>query len=95
MHFTYHHGVADFLPFMDQDVMVVYKKEGVNAHNPFCVGGRTHAYALADTSNFIGVRRVPGGFVVEVMMELAMCKEFASGGVEHQKSFWTATCINA
>ncbi len=46
-HFTYHHGVANFLPFMDQNVVVVNKKEGVSAHNPFCVGGRTHAYALA------------------------------------------------
>jgi hypothetical protein len=27
-HFTYHHGVADFLPFIDQDVVIVYKKEG-------------------------------------------------------------------
>jgi hypothetical protein len=24
-HFTYHHGVADFLPFMDQNVVIVYK----------------------------------------------------------------------
>ncbi len=47
LHFTYHHGVADFLPFMDRDVMVVNKKEGVSACNPFCVGIRTRAYALA------------------------------------------------
>jgi hypothetical protein len=46
-HFTYHHGVADFLLFMDQNVVVVYKKEGVIIHNPFCVGGRAQAYALA------------------------------------------------
>jgi hypothetical protein len=46
-HFTYHHGVADFLLFMDWDVVVVDKKEGVSACNLFCVGGRTHAYALA------------------------------------------------
>ncbi len=45
MHFRYHPGVADFPPFMDQDVMVVNKKEGVSARNPFCVGGRTRAYA--------------------------------------------------
>jgi hypothetical protein len=47
MHFAYHHGVADFLPFMAQDVMVVDKEEGVSAHNPFCVGRRPVAYALA------------------------------------------------
>jgi hypothetical protein len=46
-HFTYHHGVADFLPCMDRDVVIVYKEEGVSACNPFCVGGRTQAYALA------------------------------------------------
>jgi hypothetical protein len=46
-HFTYHHGVADFIPFMDRDVVVVEKEEGVSACNPFCVGGRTRAYALA------------------------------------------------
>jgi hypothetical protein len=46
-HFTYHHSVADFFSFMDQDVMIVYKKEGVSACNPFCVGGRTGADALA------------------------------------------------
>jgi hypothetical protein len=39
--------VADFLLFMDQDVVVVDKKEGVSARNLFCVGGRTRAYALA------------------------------------------------
>jgi hypothetical protein len=33
-HFTYHHGVADFLSFMDQDVMIVYKKEGISLHIP-------------------------------------------------------------
>jgi hypothetical protein len=46
-HFTYHHGVADFLSFMDRDVVIVYKKEGVSARNLFCVGGRTQAYTLA------------------------------------------------
>jgi hypothetical protein len=46
-HFTYHHGLADFLLFMDRDVVIVYKKEGVSACNPFCVGGRTQANALA------------------------------------------------
>jgi hypothetical protein len=45
-HFTYHHGVADFLPFMEQDVVVVDKEEGFSACNPFCVGRRTRAYAL-------------------------------------------------
>jgi hypothetical protein len=40
-HFTYHHDVADFLPFMDQDVVIVYKKVGVSAHTLFCVGGQT------------------------------------------------------
>jgi hypothetical protein len=52
-HFTYHHGVADFLPFMDWDVMVVNKEEGVSACNPFGVGGRARAYALAKPSEFI------------------------------------------
>jgi hypothetical protein len=88
-HFTYHHGVADFLPFMEWDVMIVYKKEGVSARNLFCVGGRTSAYALAYLSKFIGVLCVPGGFVAGVTMGLAMFKEFASGVVNHQKSFWT------
>jgi hypothetical protein len=46
-HFTYHHGLADFLPFMSQDIMVVGKEEGVCARNPFCVGRRPCAYALA------------------------------------------------
>ncbi len=46
-HFTYHHGVADFLLFVDRDVMKVYKKECVSTRNPFCVGGRTRANALA------------------------------------------------
>jgi hypothetical protein len=88
--FTYHHGVADFFPFMDRDVVIVNKKEGVSACNPFCVGGRTKACALALPSKFIGVRYVPGGFVAGVTAELAMFKEFASGGVEQQKSFLPA-----
>ena len=29
-HFAYHHGVADFLLFMVQDVVVVDKEEGVS-----------------------------------------------------------------
>jgi hypothetical protein len=28
-HFAYHHGVADFLPFMAWDVVVVDKEEGI------------------------------------------------------------------
>ncbi len=43
----YHHGAADFLPFMARDVVVVGKEEGVSACNLFCVGRRPHAYALA------------------------------------------------
>ncbi len=46
-HFAYHHGVADFLLFMARDVVVVDKEEAVSARNPFCVGRRPHAYALA------------------------------------------------
>ncbi len=34
-HFTYHHGVADFLPFIDRDVVVVDKKKSVSARIPF------------------------------------------------------------
>jgi hypothetical protein len=85
-HFACHHGVADFLPFMAWDVMVVNKEEGVSARNPFCVGRRPRAYALVLPSKFIGVRRVPGGFVAGITTELAMFKKLASGGVEHQKS---------
>jgi hypothetical protein len=47
MHFAYHHGVADFLLFMALDVVVVNKEEGISAPNPFCVGRRSCAYALA------------------------------------------------
>jgi hypothetical protein len=89
-HFTYHHVVADFLSFMGWDVMIVYKKEGVSACNPFCVGGSTRTNALAQLSKFIGIKSVPVGFVAGVMTELAMLKEFASGGVKHQKSLWNA-----
>jgi hypothetical protein len=46
MHFAYHRDVADFLLFMDQDVVVVNKKGGASARNPFCIGGRPRAYAL-------------------------------------------------
>jgi hypothetical protein len=46
-HFTYHHGVADFLSFMARDVVVVNKEEGVSTRKPFCVGRRSRAYALA------------------------------------------------
>jgi hypothetical protein len=67
---------------MAQDVVIVNKEEGISARNPFCVGRRPRAYAWV-LSEFIGVRCVPGNFVAEVTMELAMFKEFASGGVEH------------
>jgi hypothetical protein len=89
-HFTYQHGVADFLSFIGWDVMIVYKKEGVSACNPLCVGGSTRTNALAQTSKSIGVRSVPGGFVAGVTTELGMLKEFASGGVKPQKSLWAA-----
>ncbi len=69
--------------------MVVYKKEGVSARNPLCVGESTRTNALAQPSKYIGVRSVSGGFVAGVTTELAMLKEFASEGVEHQKSLWT------
>ncbi len=46
-HFEYHHVVADFLSFMARDVVVVDKEEGISARNPFCVGRRPLAYALA------------------------------------------------
>jgi hypothetical protein len=85
-HFAYHHGVADFLLFMAWDSVVVDKEEGFSACNMLCVGRRPCAYALAQSSKFIGVRRVPGGFVVGVTTELAMFKKFASGGVKNRQS---------
>jgi hypothetical protein len=69
---------------------MVYNKEGVSARNPFCVDGRTRTNALAQMSNFIGVRSVSGDFVAGVRTELGMFEEFPSGGIEHQKSLWTA-----
>ncbi len=72
LHFTYHHGVADFLSFMGWDVVIVYKKEAVSACNLLCIGGSTRTNALAQPSKFIGVRSVSGGFVAGVMTELAM-----------------------
>jgi hypothetical protein len=36
--FTYHHGVADFLLFMDWDVVVVYKKEVLVPATHFVLG---------------------------------------------------------
>jgi hypothetical protein len=82
-HFAYHHGVADFLPFMVQDIVVVDKEEGVSACNPFCVRRRPRAYALTQPSKFIGIRHVPGGFVGGVTTELVLFKKFTSGGVKH------------
>jgi hypothetical protein len=38
MHFAYHHGVADFLPFMARDVMVVDKEEAISARTHFVLG---------------------------------------------------------
>ncbi len=46
-HFTYHHSVADFHPFLERDVVEINREEGINVCNPFCVGIRTRAYALA------------------------------------------------
>jgi hypothetical protein len=86
LHFTYHHGVANFFLFMGWDVMILYKKEGVSARDPLGIGGNTRTNVLAQPSKFIGVRGVPDGFVAGVTMELAMLKKFASGGVKHQKS---------
>jgi hypothetical protein len=90
MHFTNHHDVAYFLLFMDRDVMVVYKKEGVSARNPFCVMGKNRIPCLG-----IAVRCVPGGFVAGVTMELAMFEEFASGGVGTKRASGPLTCVNA
>jgi hypothetical protein len=68
---------------MARDVLIVDKEEGVSARNLFCVGRWFRAYALAQPSKFIGVRCVPDVSVVGVMMELAMFKKFASGGIEN------------
>ena len=75
--------MAYFLSFVGRDVMIINEKGGVSAHNPFGMGGSTRTNALAQLSQLIGVRSVPGGFVAGVMMELAMLGEFTGGGVEH------------
>jgi hypothetical protein len=36
--FIYHHGVADFLLFMDQDVMIIYKEKGYVTATHFALG---------------------------------------------------------
>jgi hypothetical protein len=74
---------------MGWDVVIVYKKEGVSARNPLCVGGSTRTDALAQLSKFVGIRSVPDAFVAGVTTELVMVKECTSGGVEHKKSLWT------
>jgi hypothetical protein len=75
--------VAYFLSFVGRDVMIINEKEGVSACNPFGMGGSTQTNALAQPSQLIGVRSVPGGFVAGVMTELAMLEEYTGGGVEH------------
>jgi hypothetical protein len=49
-HFTHYHGVADFLSFVNGDVMIVDDIEGVSASNSFEGGGGSRTNSLAQSS---------------------------------------------
>ncbi len=75
--------------------MILYKKEEVSACNPLGIGGSTRNNALAQLSKFIGVRSVPGGFVVGVATELATLKENSPvEGLSTKRASGPSTSIN-
>ena len=85
MHFTYQHGMAHFFPLMQQYVMIVKEKKGVSATDPLRRGGRTSIYALAETAQLVGIRRIPGGFIPRIVAKLAVFKKFASDWIKNQE----------
>jgi hypothetical protein len=82
---TYHHGMAHFFPLMQRYVVVVDAKKGVSATDPLRRGGRTSAYALAETAQLVGIRCIPGGFVPRILAKLAVFEKFAGGRVKNQE----------
>ena len=57
--FTHYHGVADFLSFVGGNIVIVDEKEGVSARNLFGSGGGSRSNSLAQSSELVGVGRVP------------------------------------
>jgi hypothetical protein len=45
--FTYHHGVAYFLPFVRWNVLLIDEEEGVRSRDPLGAGSITRANAMA------------------------------------------------
>jgi hypothetical protein len=82
-HFTNYHGVADFLSFVGGNIVTVDEKEGVSAHYSFGVGEGSQNNSLTQSSELVGIGSVPSCLVAGILTELAMLKEFTSGGVEH------------
>jgi len=77
--FTNYHGVADFLSFVGGNIVIVDEKESVSARNLFGGGGGSQPNTLAQSSEHVGVGRVPSCLVAGISTQLAMFKEFTRG----------------
>ena len=77
--------MEDFLSFVGGNIVIVDEKEGVSARNLFGSGVGSRSNSLAQSSELVGVGRVPSCLVAGISTELAMFKEFTSGGIEDRK----------
>ena len=77
--------MADFLSFVGGNIVIVDEKEGVSARNLFGSGVGSRSNSLAQSSELVGVGGVPSCIVAGISTELAMFKEFTSGGIEDRK----------
>jgi hypothetical protein len=85
--------VADFLALVERDVVVVDETEGVGTCSPLAIWHRAGTDALAETTEFIGIRGIPCGFVMGVTTKLAMFKEVTCSRVQDGEGRWTTNFL--
>ena len=75
--------MADFLPLVHRDIIVLDTEEGIGAIDTFCARLCAGTNALAESAEFVCIRCVPRGLVLGVAAELAVFQKLASCWIEH------------
>ena len=75
--------MADFLPLVHRDIIVLDTEEGIGAIDMFCAGLCASTNSLAESAEFVCIRHVPRGLVPGVTAELVVFQKLASCWIEH------------
>ena len=87
--------MADFLPLVGRDIIVLNMEEGNGAIDMFCAGLCAGTDALAESAEFVCIRRVPRGLVPGVTAGWQCSRNSPVAGLSTDRAAGLSTLVKA